>query len=310
MDAHTPYSSLETATPGFAALLWRRKWTIAGLAAAGLLLAVIWLQTVTYRYAASLKLTPVQANTPTAGGGLGGLASLAGVSIGRGEVVKPFVLYLQLMKGRTVAAELARDPALMRHVFAAAWDSQNRVWREPPSLTRGPKNFVKRLVGLPVEPWRKPGAAEVEVWLGKRLGIGEDPKNGLATATLQDRDPDFATTTLTRLHELADDQLRARTLARTTAYIAYLKRTLPTVTLMEHQAALAKSLAAQEESRMIASATGTAFAAEPLGRATVSTRPVAPDPWTTLAAGLFGGLLIGALLALNLPAPRRRAVLD
>jgi len=289
------------AGPGAGALVWRRRWWIAAAVLTGLLIAVIILETATYRYTASLKVTPVQANTSSLPGGLSSLSALAGVSIGRGDVVKPFILYVQTVKGRGVAVALARQPQMMHHIFAAQWDAAGRRWHPAPSLTGGLSTGFQRLVGVPIPGWHPPGAAEVQEWLEKRLGTQEDPKNGVAVVTLSDVDPAFATRVLTTIHQVADDLLRARTLQRTSNYIAYLQATLPTVTLVEHRQDLANILADQEKQRMIASATGSAFAAEPLGAVTVSDRPTTPDAPLVLLGGVAGGALIGLLAAMNWP---------
>ena len=292
--------------PGVGALIWRRKWWVLAALLAGLLIAVVVLETATYRYTASLKVTPVQANTSSLPGGLSSLSALAGVSIGRGDVVKPFILYVQTVKGRGVATALAQQPVTMHHIFAAQWDGAARRWHPAPSLTGGLTRSLLRLVGVPVPEWHPPGAAEVQEWLEKRLGTQEDPKNGVATVTLADVDPVFATRVLTNIHQIADDLLRARTLQRTSNYIAYLQATLPTVTLVEHRQDLANILADQEKQRMIASATGSAFAAEPLGVVTVSDRPTTPDAPLVLLGAAAGGLLVGLLAAINWPVRRMR----
>ncbi|PZN92998.1 MAG: hypothetical protein DCF31_14180 [Alphaproteobacteria bacterium] len=293
------------ATERGAALIWRRRWWVAASSATGMAMAIFVLHTATYRYSATMTVTPVQANSTALPGGLSGLASLAGVQVGRGEVAKPFVLYMQMLTGDGVVARLARDRSLMRHVFAKHWDARLGRWREPESATRGVTNLVKSILGVPVRAWAPPGPPEVDLWLSKRLSVAEDPKNGIARISLSDPDPEFAMATLAKINTLADTELRARELQRTRGYITYLGRTLATVTLAEHRAALAAMLGEQERKRMIAAA-DTAFAAELLGPIVASDKPDTPQPVATLLVGLGGGLLLGLLLALNWPQQRRR----
>ena len=161
------------------------------------------------------------------------------------------------------------------------------------------------MVGVPLRDWAPPGTPELQRWLSKRLSIAEDPKNGIARISLSDADPAFAVATLGKLNRLADDELRARELARTHDYIAYLARTMASVSLAEHRAALAATLGEQERKRMVAAA-DTAFAAELLGPIVAGDKPDTPNPAMTLGAGLGGGLLFGLLLALNWPERRVR----
>jgi LPS O-antigen subunit length determinant protein (WzzB/FepE family) len=286
--------------PSGIALIWKRRLWVVAATALGLLAAVITLHVVTFKYTATMAVTPVQPNTAALPSGLAGLANLAGAQFGRGEVAKPFVLYVQLLTSDRVAARLAEDEVFKRHVFANQWDAASNQWRQPPSLTRGLVEGLKSILGIPSKAWAPPGAADVKRWLELRLGVSEDPKNGLATVTLTDPDPAFAVATLAKIHSIADSELRARELARSQNYIAYLTRTIASVQLSEHRAALAATLGDQERKRMVASA-NTAFAAEPLGPIVASDKPNVPKPLSILLSGLAGGLILGLLLALNWP---------
>lgn len=283
--------------PFFILLRHRIGWVVLS-AAAGAILAIVFLRSTQYLYSATLRVTPVLSQSSTSSSGLSTLANLAGVSVGRGDAVKPFVLYLQLLRSREVAAALARDQVLLRHVFAKSWDG--REWREPASMTRGITQGLRATLGSPIAAWQPPAAVEVDRWLARRLTVAEEPKNGLATISLDDPDPKFALHTLARIHLLADDGLRRRKLQQTSAYISYLERTLATVTLAEHRTALATILGGQEKDHMIASSEATAYAAEPLGEVVVSDTPTSPDPWLTVAGGIILGAVVGALAAVNI----------
>jgi uncharacterized protein involved in exopolysaccharide biosynthesis len=294
------------ASLGGAALIWNRRLWVAAATGLGLLAAVVALHLITLRYTATLAVTPVQPNTAALPSGLAGLANLAGAQFGRGEVAKPFVLYVQLMTSDQVAARLAEDEAFKRHVFANQWDPETKQWRQPPSLTRGILEGIKSILGVPSKAWAPPGEHDIKRWLELRLGVSEDPKNGVAVVTLTDSDPAFAVETLGKIHKIADSELRARELARSQNYIAYLTRTIAGVQLAEHRAALAATLGDQERKRMVASA-NTAFAAEPLGPIVASDKPNVPKPVSILLSGLAGGLILGLLLALNWPQRSRTA---
>jgi hypothetical protein len=265
---------------------------------AGLVIAFIYLNFATYEYAASYRVTPVRSDGPGLSGGLSSLAAVAGVSVGRGDAAKPFTLYLNLLKSRDVATELAKDQALMRGAFRASWDQQTGQWRQPRSYTRWAKTLVRQIAGAPVRPWTPPDAARMQTWLQDHVSVSDDQRNAIATISLTDADPQFAVAMLTALDRSADQLVRQRSLARAEASIRYLQTTLPTVVLAEHRAALAESLGEQERVKMMSMASSS-FAAEPLGAIVASPEPVTPNPLLTLAALSLLGILVGALVAVN-----------
>lgn len=296
---------VELESPGQAPMLQRLrrnwKWPAGGLAA-GLVLAFLYLNFATYEYAASYRVTPVRSDGPGLSGGLSSLAAAAGVSVGRGDAAKPFTLYLNLLKSRDVAAELAKDETLMRGAFKASWDAQTGQWRQPRSYTRWLKTLVRQIAGAPINAWTPPDAARLQIWLQDHVSVSDDQRNAIATISTTNEDPKFAIALLTALDQQADRLVRQRSLARAEASIDYLQKTLPTVVLAEHRAALAESLGEQERVKMMSMASAS-FAAEPLGAIVATPEPVTPNPFLTIAALGLLGLLIGALVAVN----RKRA---
>lgn len=292
---------VELEKPGQAPMLKRLrrnwKWPAAGLVA-GLVVAFVYLNFATYEYAASYRVTPVRSDGPGLSGGLSSLAAAAGVSVGRGEAAKPFTLYLNLLKSRDVAAELAKDEALMRGAFASSWDESTGQWRQPPSRTRWLRTLVRQVAGAPVKPWRPPDAASMQTWLQDHVSVSDDQRNAIATISTTNENPQFAIALLTALDEHADQLVRQRSLARAEASIAYLQSTLPTVVLAEHRAALADALGEQERVKMM-SMSSASFAAEPLGAIVATPDPVTPSPLLTIGALSLLGLLVGALVAVN-----------
>ncbi len=292
---------IEIETPAAPSLAMRLRrnwmWPAGGLVAGGVA-ALLYLNFATYEYAASYRVTPVRSDGPGLSSSLSSLAAVAGVSVGRGDAAKPFTLYLNLLKSRDVAALLARDRSLMRSAFNSSWDERAKQWRQPPSKTRWLKNLVRGLAGAPIPAWTPPDAARLQLYLQDHVSVSDDQRNAIATISTTNEDPKFAIKLLDALDRQSDKLVRDRALARAEAAIAYLKATLPTVTLAEHRLALADSLGEQERVRMMSMASSS-FAAEQLGAIVASPEPVTPNPFLTIAALGGLGLLSGALVAIN-----------
>lgn len=295
-DPRDPEAEVRRDLFGWAVGVVRRRWPVvlAGLGAA-LLSAILYLHLATYRYTAELRVTAVYSahQLPS---GLSGIASLAGINLPGDKAVTPIALYSEAMRSRDVAAAVVADPLLMRHIFADEWDAAAGRWRDPGGLARGLLDGTKRLLGVPVQPWSPPDAADVQRHLAKNLAIIEAPRTNVTTVAVNDPDPDMAKRLLATLNDAADRHLRERALARSGEYIAYLERKLLEVQVAEYRESLVQALSAQERTRMMASSDAP-YSAEPLGAITASVRPTTPKPAVVLAAALVFGLLLGLALA-------------
>jgi uncharacterized protein involved in exopolysaccharide biosynthesis len=278
------------------AMVTARKWWVIGSVVAALVVAVVYLNLAKYTYTVEYQVTPTDSNTQSLLGNLGGLASLAGVNLPGKNDASPFSLYLEALRTRGVAEEAARDPLILQGAFPKDWDDAAGRWRKPDSAVGAIADAVKSTLGLPVYAWRAPDAAALQKFIGDNVTIAEIPKKSLASISIEHESPAFATRLLAAIHRAGDEQLRRRSLTRSTAYIDYIARQLPLVSIAEQRAALSRVLSDQEKQRMIASA-GVPFAADPFSPITVSPRPTWPKPILILAIALIGGLFVGVALA-------------
>lgn len=292
-------SSGEVDFSRMAAAVWQRRWIVVAFGLAALFAAAIYLRVATYTYTVSLKVAPAQGGGETTGSRLGGLASLAGISLPKDQGVSPFQLYLENIQSREIADDIASRPELLKQMFPASWNDEAGRWEEPQSTLGVVARPIKRLLGVPIYPWTKPNGGDVQEYISTKVQVVESSKKAIVTLRMQDRDPQFAMAFLRALHRDNDERLRRRTLMRTSRYIEYLSAQLRTVSIAEHREALAATLSEQEKQRMLASSRAP-FAAEPIGEPTASTRPTSPRPVVVLTMSLLAGLLLGVLAAVLL----------
>jgi uncharacterized protein involved in exopolysaccharide biosynthesis len=284
-----------------AVAIWWGKWWVLGGAVLGLLASVLYLDRQTFLYTASMQVTAApssQGGSSSRLGALGGLASLAGVGGVSSGGASPFDIYLETLTSEDTARMLARDPEIMRTVFADDWDEQARRWREP---ARGIKWSVSRaarqLVGLPVPTWSVPDARQLAGVISSQLSIERDTKTPVVRISLDGSDPAFAKRLLSAVGSETDRLVRRAALTRSRSYADYLERKLPTVTVADQRASLIDALGEQEKSLMMANST-TPFAAIVVSGPTVSALPTKPNGLAILTSGTLVGLIIGGLLAL------------
>lgn len=277
--------------------LWAGRWMIALVALGMLVLAGIYLRVATYRHTAELFLTPAQSGGSSRLGGLGGLASFAGINLPQDSGELSFALYQQGVHSRGLAEALSRHPDLMRTIFAAEWNAETGQWEKPEGFVSSAITSLKNVLGVPVYDWRPPDAGRLQVFLQQEVEVTEDMKNPFVTVTFRHENPAFAVHFLTILNSELDSILRRKALERSTGNIAYLSEQLGKVTIAEHREAIAQALTEQEKERMAASSSAP-YAADPFGAPSASVRPTSPRPTLVLAASLVMGGILGTLLVL------------
>jgi len=283
----------------------RTNWpaAIAGVIL-GALLTVAAFHLVQFKYETELVVAPAQQDTGLSKN-LAGLASIAGVSLPKGQAVSPFALYLELLRGTTIAAAVQKDEELLIRLFPGRFDLETRTWRRAPGFVPSLARSVTSVLGLGYEWPEKPTVAEVQRYLGRNLAIAENRRDSIARLNFASTDRDLAATLIMKVHSAADGQMRQKSLERANAYIAYLNEQIATVQIAELRLALSDTLADQEKQRMSAMS-GLPFAADPVGGISVSARPTRPSPVVLLAAGAAGSLFAGALLAILAQLRRER----
>lgn len=275
---------------------WQHRWTLVATTVLGIAAALLFLAQATYTYTATLKVVPAQSNLQESNGNLAGLASLAGLSLAASSA-PPFQVYQRAVQERVVADALMGNASIVRRAFAHRWDSRAGRWKTEKGPAGATVDAVKSLIGLPVYPLGPPDGEDLLRFINARSELTVDPRSSMGTLSFEHQDPRFARDILKAIHVEADGYLRRRVLEQTTEHIRYLEGVLRTLTIAEHRSALAQVLSDQEKLLMTARARG-AFAADPFGQITVSSRPTSPSPVLALIAGVVFGLLTGAVIVL------------
>lgn len=280
------------------AKVWQRKFVVLACILAGLLAAVVFLNVVKPTHGVEMRVTAAassQNGIANRLGNLGGLAAIAGLPIGGSSKAEPFDLYLEALKSRELAGQLARDPRIMRTIFAKEWSARDQRWVRP---APGVAAVVKTGLGLGSPVWRAPDAARLQDYLAREILVTKNAKTPVTVVEYDAVDPQFGVYLLTAIDAAADRQIRSRALRQAVAYRAYLAETLPTVALAEVRRSLADALSEQFETIMMASSDDVPYAAVSLGTPAASVLPTKPKITIVLAVGLIAGLMLGVIAAL------------
>src|ERR1700730_5005484 len=107
--------------------IWQGKWLIIGVTAAFAMSSAALVLSLTSWYRAEVLLAPVRAKSAadlaSPLGSLGGLASLAGITLG-GSTSEP----LAVLESRDLARQFIEQQNLLPVIFARKWDTKLARW--------------------------------------------------------------------------------------------------------------------------------------------------------------------------------------
>ena len=292
----------------FFAVVKARRRLFFSIIASTVLVALLYLHLATYKYTATLMVSPVTQSSQSGSisgklGGLSSLASLAGINIGADAATQAFMLYQKGLYSRDVADLLAKDPQIMHAVFYKQWDADAKQWTPPNPTKRAIIGFVQDLIGIPRHDWKPPDGALLQEYITDNVNVDIEPDKPVVTITYNDQDPEFAVKFLHAIDRTVDNKLRDLALVRSNQYIGYLSDQLTKVTNADVRDALMSTLTDQENTKMMASVTAP-YSAQPFGPPSASRKQMIPKPFLVLAAALVIGGFFASLAVIWLPPLR------
>ena len=236
-------------------VLWAGKIKIVAITAVFAVASVIYALSVPNQYKATALLAPAQSD----GGGLsgalgqlGGLASLAGVSIGGGEGSEAQIAQ-EIMKSWNFIEAFIADNDLAVELFAAegwrkgsnelkinddVYDSQNKQWLlENESGVVGP-----------------PSSWNLFKTFSERLAVSEDKKSGLVSVSIEYYSPQIAKQWLDMYVSAVNAHMQQRKVDKVTNNINYLQAQIEKTSIAEMREVFYTIIEEQTKNKMVAEA--------------------------------------------------------
>lgn len=191
-------------------------------------------------YRAEVLLAPVKSDDGKGGGrasalgGLGGLASIAGISVGGGGSVEE---NLAVLNSREFLWKFVQDKKLMPILFEDAWDAQKKTWKE-------------------TDPKEQPGQMDVYRLLtaGGVLSVNKDKKTELVTLAVEWQDAALTAEWSNALVEQLNQYLAQEAIARSQRNLQYLNDELMRTPIEEMRKTLFDLIAGEQKKAMLANA--------------------------------------------------------
>ncbi len=189
-------------------------------------------------YRAEVLLAPVSAETKGGGlasalGGLGGLASMAGISLGGGGGTDENLAVLQ---SRDFLWKFVQEKKLMPILFEDKWDAEAKRWKES-------------------DPKKQPGQLDVHRLFtkGGLLSVEKDKKTELVTVAVEWNDAALAADWANALVERLNQYLAQQAAARSESNLKYLNEELMRTQIEEMRKTLFDLIANEQKNVMLAS---------------------------------------------------------
>ena len=289
--------------------LWRGKWLILFISCVSLALASFYLNGAVRKHTVSMTFKPVieESSGPNLAG-LGGLASLAGVSLpqsGSGD----FATYRTLLRSQEVAERVIATTELLPEIFKNEWDAQNAQFREPSRgvLRQSLSGLKSVLKGDEKGDYIAPNPQRLSIFVEDTFALTLDKETGFLTVSSESDDPELIVALIIAATEATDELMKERYIINAEQTLQFYQSKILTSRSREHREALAKLISAEDQKLMLTSE-GRHFVAEPLTRATISMAPTSPKSVLVLALALMLGGCVGAAFVLIRSAVRNTKV--
>ncbi len=266
------------------AIVWLRRWWVFFSLMFFTSLFVVVAFAMKPVYSASAVIVPASAGRSVSGalggalGQLGGLASLAGFSIG-GSGDTETTEALAILKSREFINKFIADKNLLPELFPAKWDEVNMKWKVP-----------QQKQPTPFKAYR--------YFTNNVLSISQDKKTTLVTIKIEWSDRIKAAEWANELVNRINETMRLRAIENTEASIGYLERELKSTTIIATQDAINRLIESQVKQRMLANVTPEyGFRIVDKAIESDADEPTSPNKVVLTILGALTGVGIGILLA-------------
>lgn len=237
-------------------VLWAGKIKIIAVTAVFAIASVIYALSVPNQYKATALLAPTQSS----GGGLsgalgqlGGLASLAGVSIGGGESSEAQIAQ-EIMKSWNFIEGFITDNDLAVELFAAeGWSKGSNTLK-----INGDDYDVEKSEWLIEDDdtgeLRPPSSWELFEEFSERLAVSEDKKSGLVSVSIEYYSPQIAKQWLDMYVSAVNAHMQKRKVAEVTNNINYLQAQIEKTSIAEMREVFYTIIEEQTKNKMVAEA--------------------------------------------------------
>ena len=277
--------------------IWSGKVTIIITTSIAAIIAVMFALSQPDIYKAQALLSPVSSEGGGIGGlasKFGGLASLAGVSLG-GSADKT-TMGIEVLQSRQFFAKFMADNDVLVPLMAAKeWDRSANSLIINPDIYNVETNTWLREATAPRQP--QPSVQEAYKKFKQIIAVSQNKETGLVTLSIEHYSPYIAKQWVDTLIVAINETIREQDVAQAERSISYLKQQIQTTQLAELQVGFFELIQSQTETIMLANASPE-YLFKTLDPAVVPELKAKPKrPLIAVLGTMLGGML-GVLIVL------------
>lgn len=280
------------------AALWQGKFTIVLTTVIAAIIAVSYALYLPNIYKAEVLLSPVSSDGGGMGGlasKFGGLASLAGVSLGGGSADKT-TLGIEVLKSRQFFAQFSESNDVLVPLMAAkGWNSSNNTLVINNEIYDVASNTWVRKAVPPRQS--QPSIQEAHQAFSKLISVAQDKETGFVTLGIEHYSPYIAKAWVDALVQAINETIRKQDVAKAERSISYLQQQIATTQLAELQTGLFELIQSQTETIMLANASPE-YLFQTIDPAVVPELKAKPKRALICVLGVMLGGMLGVLVVL------------
>jgi uncharacterized protein involved in exopolysaccharide biosynthesis len=280
-------------------LLWQGKWIVIGVSFFVLAIFTAYAISLPNIYKSSALLSPAEANSSAGmsglGGQLGGLASLAGVSLGGGNSNQS-ALAIEIIKSRQFASNFIERHDLLKNLMAAEqWNAKaNQVQYDPDIYDSKTSQWVRE-VSFPYN--EKPSLQEAYEKYLEFIKVSEDKTTGLVTITAFHVSPTVAKDWVDWIIKDINQVMKNRDVREANKSISFLTKQLEQTAVAEMKGALYSLIEEQAKTIMFANVRDE-YVFKTIDPAIASQKKHKPSRAIICIIGLLVGGFLGGIIVL------------
>tara|TARA_Y100001937_G_scaffold126248_1_gene195064 strand:- start:1633 stop:2571 length:939 start_codon:yes stop_codon:yes gene_type:complete len=234
--------------------IWRVKFWLGGISFLVAVIVAAYSLTLPNIYRSEALVVPVEdgagGKLGSLAGQFGGLASLAGISLGKGDSNKS-VIALEKLKSREFFFKFAEKHQILVPLMAAKeWDPQSDKLVLDADIYNADTDTWVRDVSWPKQP--KPSLQEAHKAFLDSLTVSQDKTTGMVKIMLEHVSPTIARDWTTALITDLNEEMRQRDIAEAQSSIAYLEQQVADTKITEIKTVLYQLIEEQTKTLMLA----------------------------------------------------------
>ncbi|HEY9042532.1 MAG TPA: Wzz/FepE/Etk N-terminal domain-containing protein, partial [Rheinheimera sp.] len=234
--------------------IWRVKFWLGGISFLVAVIVAAYSLTLPNIYRSEALVVPVEdgagGKLGSLAGQFGGLASLAGISLGKGDSNKS-VIALEKLKSREFFFKFAEKHQILVPLMAVKeWDPQSDKLVLDADIYNADTDTWVRNVSWPKQP--KPSLQEAHKAFLDSLTVSQDKTTGMVKIMLEHVSPTIARDWTTALITDLNEEMRQRDIAEAQSSIAYLEQQVADTKITEIKTVLYQLIEEQTKTLMLA----------------------------------------------------------